>query len=62
MTPAADVDSVELDELVVTAIVDNATDTLSSIPPGVPQVPEMVPLLAGPAIGTYAGHRMARVL
>ena len=31
-----------LDELVLTVVVDNETDTLSSVDPGVPQVPEMV--------------------
>ncbi len=38
-------ETVELDELVVTVVVDNATDTLSSIPAGIPQVPELVHLL-----------------
>ena len=32
--------SVELDELLVTVVVDNATDTLSSIAEGIPQQPE----------------------
>ena len=31
----------ELDELTITIVVDNTTDTLSSIAPGVPQVPEI---------------------
>jgi len=30
----------ELDELTITIVVDNATDTLSSIDPGIPQLPE----------------------
>ncbi|MCU0268896.1 MAG: MBL fold metallo-hydrolase [Acidimicrobiales bacterium] len=33
--------SLPLDELVITVVVDNATDSLSSIGPGVPQLPEM---------------------
>src|SRR5438876_6608654 len=31
----------ELDELLITIVVDNATDTLSSIGPGLPQLPEL---------------------
>jgi hypothetical protein len=31
----------ELDELIITIVVDNATDTLSSIGPGIPQLPEI---------------------
>ena len=31
----------ELDELLITIVVDNATDTLSSIDPGLPQLPEL---------------------
>jgi 7,8-dihydropterin-6-yl-methyl-4-(beta-D-ribofuranosyl)aminobenzene 5'-phosphate synthase len=37
--------SIPLDELVVTVVVDNETDTLSSIDPGVPQLPEVASLL-----------------
>src|SRR4029078_11459194 len=51
----------ELDELLITVVVDNATDTLSSIPDGIPQGPEMVHLLEGPVIGTHDGHAMAAV-
>ena len=31
----------ELDQLTITIVVDNATDTLSSIAPGMPQLPEI---------------------
>jgi len=52
----------ELDELLVTVVVDNATDTLSSIPAGVPQLPELVHLLSGgESIGTHDGHDMVSV-
>jgi 7,8-dihydropterin-6-yl-methyl-4-(beta-D-ribofuranosyl)aminobenzene 5'-phosphate synthase len=61
MQPGARAETVELDELVVTVVVDNATDTLSSIPAGIPQVPEMVHLLDGPSIGTHDGHDMVAV-
>jgi len=58
------VDSVprDLDELVVTIVADNATDTLSSVTPGLPQVPELVGLLSAPPIGTLDGHEMMLVL
>jgi hypothetical protein len=47
----------ELDELTITIVVDNATDTLSSIAPGIPQLPEIVYLLSGVApTGHYDGH------
>jgi 7,8-dihydropterin-6-yl-methyl-4-(beta-D-ribofuranosyl)aminobenzene 5'-phosphate synthase len=52
---------VELDELLVTVVVDNATDTLSSVPPGIPQLPELVHLLSGPSLGSYDGHDMVPV-
>jgi 7,8-dihydropterin-6-yl-methyl-4-(beta-D-ribofuranosyl)aminobenzene 5'-phosphate synthase len=46
-----------LDELTITIVVDNATDTLSSIPTGVPQLPELAYLLGGiPPIGQHDGH------
>ena len=35
----------ELDQLTITIVVDNATDTLSSIAPGMPQLPEIAYLL-----------------
>ena len=47
----------ELDELTITIVVDNATDTLSSISPGIPQLPEMAYVLGSvPPIGTHDGH------
>jgi 7,8-dihydropterin-6-yl-methyl-4-(beta-D-ribofuranosyl)aminobenzene 5'-phosphate synthase len=61
MPPGAPDPTVELDELLVTVVVDNATDTLSSVPVGVPQVAEMVHLLDGPSLGTHDGHEMAAV-
>ena len=47
----------ELDQLTITIVVDNATDTLSSIGPGIPQLPEMAYLLGSilPS-GQHAGH------
>ena len=57
MTPAPDVVAPELDELTITIVVDNATDTLSSIAPGMPQLPEMAYLLGGiPPSGRHDGH------
>lgn len=47
----------ELDELTVTIIVDNTTDTLSSISPGIPQLPEMAHILGSvPPSGQHDGH------
>ncbi len=47
----------ELDELTITIVVDNATDTLSSIAPGMPQLPEIAYLLGGiPPTGQHDGH------
>ncbi len=47
----------ELDELTITVVVDNATDTLSSIGPGIPQLPEMAHLLGSiPPSGRHEGH------
>ncbi len=54
--PSVADETVELDELTVTVVVDNATDTLSSITPGSPQVPEVAHLLEGPSIGNHDGH------
>lgn len=46
-----------LDELTITIVVDNATDTLSSIAPGMPQLPEMAYLLGRfPPTGQHDGH------
>ncbi len=47
----------ELDELTITIVVDNTTDTLSSIGPGIPQLPEMAYVLTSvPPIGQHDGH------
>lgn len=61
MEPGAPVEPATLDELLVTVVVDNATDTLSSIPAGIPQQPELAHLLAGPSLGTHDGHDMVAV-
>jgi 7,8-dihydropterin-6-yl-methyl-4-(beta-D-ribofuranosyl)aminobenzene 5'-phosphate synthase len=48
---------VELDDLTITIVVDNATDTLSSVGPGLPQLPEMAHILGSVApIGQHDGH------
>ncbi len=50
--------ALELDELTITIVVDNATDTLSSIGPSIPQLPEMAYLLGGvPSSGQHDGHQ-----
>jgi 7,8-dihydropterin-6-yl-methyl-4-(beta-D-ribofuranosyl)aminobenzene 5'-phosphate synthase len=54
--------AVELDELAITIVVDNATDTLSSVSPGIPQLPEMFHLLDAPPVGTHEGHDMVVTL
>ena len=47
----------ELDDLTITIVVDDATDTLSSIDPGMPQTPEIAYLLGGIApIGEHDAH------
>ena len=47
----------ELDELTITILVDNTTDTLSSIAPGAPQLPELAYLLGSIApSGRHDGH------
>ena len=56
MTPAPDALAPELDALTITIVVDNATDTLSSIGPGVPQLPEMAYLLGAEPMGQHDGH------
>jgi 7,8-dihydropterin-6-yl-methyl-4-(beta-D-ribofuranosyl)aminobenzene 5'-phosphate synthase len=53
--------SVELDELLLTVVVDNATDTLSSVAAGIPQQPEALHLLEGPSFGSYDGHELVAV-
>jgi 7,8-dihydropterin-6-yl-methyl-4-(beta-D-ribofuranosyl)aminobenzene 5'-phosphate synthase len=55
-------ETAELDELIITVVVDNATDTLSSVSPGIPQLPEIVFLLSAPPIGTHEGHDMVVTL
>ena len=48
---------VVLDELVLTVVVDNATDSLSSVDSGIPQLPEVVSLLGRiPATRDHEGH------
>ncbi|MGH6928208.1 MAG: MBL fold metallo-hydrolase, partial [Dongiaceae bacterium] len=48
---------VQLDELEILVVVDNETDTLSSVDEGVPQVPEVVHLAARtPPSREYKGH------
>jgi 7,8-dihydropterin-6-yl-methyl-4-(beta-D-ribofuranosyl)aminobenzene 5'-phosphate synthase len=57
MTTHPGSDAPELDELTITIVVDNATDTLSSIPTGGPQLPEMAYLLGRiPPMGQHDGH------
>ena len=56
MTPEPEVAGPALDALTVTVVVDNATDTLSSVAPGLPQLPEMAYLLGGPSMGQHEGH------
>ena len=41
---------VQLDELEILVVVDNETDTLSSVDDGVPQIPEIAHLASGPRI------------
>src|SRR6478735_3531554 len=53
--------AVELDELVVTVVVDNATDILSTVPEGIPQLAESAHLFEGPSMGTHDGHDMVAV-
>jgi 7,8-dihydropterin-6-yl-methyl-4-(beta-D-ribofuranosyl)aminobenzene 5'-phosphate synthase len=51
-----------LDELTLTVIVDNETDTLSSVDPGVPQLPEVVSHVARrPATRSPSGHECVTV-
>ena len=53
----------QLDELELLVVVDNETDTLSSVDEGVPQVPEVVHLAARtPASFKYEGHECKTVL
>ena len=51
-----------LDELEILVVVDNETDTLSSVDDGVPQIPEVVHLAARtPASRKYEGHECKTV-
>jgi 7,8-dihydropterin-6-yl-methyl-4-(beta-D-ribofuranosyl)aminobenzene 5'-phosphate synthase len=61
MASGAPAESVDLDELLVTVVVDNATDSLSSIPEGISQLSEREHLLSGPSVGTHDGHDMVAV-
>ena len=61
MHPTPGAEPLELDELRVTVVVDNATDTLSSIAEGIPQQPEAAHLFDGPSFGTHDGHEMVAV-
>ncbi len=52
----------ELDELEILVVVDNETDTLSSVDDGVPQIPEIVHLAARtPPSREYEGHECKTV-
>src|SRR5436309_11688897 len=47
----------DLDDLEILVVVDNETDTLSSVDEGVPQIPEVVHVAARrPATRTHQGH------
>ena len=53
---------VQLDELDILVVVDNETDTLSSVDDGVPQIPEVVHLAARtPARRVHQGHECKEV-
>jgi 7,8-dihydropterin-6-yl-methyl-4-(beta-D-ribofuranosyl)aminobenzene 5'-phosphate synthase len=53
----------QLDELEILVVVDNETDTLSSVDDGVPQIPEVVHLAARtPPSREYEGHECKTVL
>jgi 7,8-dihydropterin-6-yl-methyl-4-(beta-D-ribofuranosyl)aminobenzene 5'-phosphate synthase len=52
----------ELDELKILVVVDNETDTLSSVDEGLPQIPEVMHLAARtPASRTHNGHQCKTV-
>ena len=56
-------DVIELDELEILVIVDNETDTLSSVDEGVPQIPEVIHVAARtPPIREFEGHECKVVL
>ncbi len=53
---------VELDELELLVVMDNETDTLSSVDEGVPQIPEVAQLAARtPPSRHYEGHECKTV-
>lgn len=61
--PSSSLDVVELDELRLLVVVDNETDTLSSVDEGVPQIPESAHLLPRvKSIHTHEGHDCKPVL
>ena len=53
--------SERLDELVMTIVVDNETDTLSSVDPGLPQEPELVSLVGRVAPVRHGDHESVTV-
>jgi len=56
-------DVVELDELEILVVVDNETDTLSSVDDGVPQIPEVIHVAARrPPDRVHEGHECKVVL
>jgi 7,8-dihydropterin-6-yl-methyl-4-(beta-D-ribofuranosyl)aminobenzene 5'-phosphate synthase len=62
MQSGARAEVVELDELLITVVIDNATDMLSSVPDGIPQFSESVHLLLdGQSLGAHDGHDMMAV-
>jgi 7,8-dihydropterin-6-yl-methyl-4-(beta-D-ribofuranosyl)aminobenzene 5'-phosphate synthase len=52
-----DIAPTALDELILTVVVDNATDTLSTVDAGIPQLPEVLSLLGRiPPTRRHDGH------
>jgi 7,8-dihydropterin-6-yl-methyl-4-(beta-D-ribofuranosyl)aminobenzene 5'-phosphate synthase len=51
----------ELDELEILVVIDNETDTLSSVDDGVPQIPEMVHRAARTPGRSFEGHECKQV-
>lgn len=59
---SADTTVVELDELELLVVMDNETDTLSSVDDGIPQIPEVVNLAARtPSTRQHDGHECKTV-
>jgi hypothetical protein len=56
MTPHPDTAVPELDELTITIVVDTTADTLSSVSPGISQLPELAYLLGGVPTGQHYCH------